>query len=94
MTRLHIVLLLALVVSSLFLVRTSYESRRLFAANQKAESEGLRIEQEYKRLDAQRQVNATNQRVAREAETKLRMKTPVQKFEVMEQAAAGEGARQ
>jgi cell division protein FtsL len=89
MTRLHVLLMLALVASSLFLVRTSYESRRLFAANQKAEAESLRIEQEYKRLDAQRQVNATNQRVARDAETKLRMRTPMQKFEVYETPTAG-----
>ncbi len=89
MTRVQITLLLALIGSSLFLVKTSYESRRLFSANQKAEVDGLRIEQEFKRLEAQRQLNATNPRVAREAQTQLRMKTPVQKFEVYETAASG-----
>ncbi|MBL8329637.1 MAG: cell division protein FtsL [Rubrivivax sp.] len=84
MTRVQIVLLLALVASSLFLVRTSYENRRLFAANQKAEADGLRIQQEFKRLDAQRQINATNQRVARDAQAKLQMSTPVHKFDVYE----------
>jgi cell division protein FtsL len=89
MTRLHIVLSLLLVASSLLLVRTSYERGRLFAANQRAETEGLRIEQEFKRLDAQRQLNATNQRVARDAEQRLKMRKDPQRMEVFDAAPAG-----
>ena len=89
MTRLHFFLALALVASALLLVRTSYDSRRLFAANQRAEAESLRIQQEFKRLDAQRQLNATNQRVARDAEGRLKMRKDPQRFEVYESAAQG-----
>lgn len=89
MTRLQFALLAVLVASSLLLVHTSYERRRLFAANQRAEAEGLRIQQEYKRLDAQRQLQATHQRVAREAERQLKMRKAQQRFEVYEMAATG-----
>jgi cell division protein FtsL len=89
MTRLHLVLLVVLVASALVLVHTSYERRRLFAAHQRAEVEGMRIEQEFKRLDAMRQLQATHQRVAREAERQLQMRKAVQRLEVYERDAAG-----
>jgi cell division protein FtsL len=89
MTRLHFALLAVLVASALLLVHTSYERRRLFAAQQRAEAEGMRILQEYKRLDAQRQLQATHQRVARESEAQLQMRKPQQRFEVYEMASSG-----
>jgi cell division protein FtsL len=87
--RLNILLLIALLGSALLLVRTSYESRRLFAANQRAEAEAARIEQEHKRLDAQRQLHATTPRVAAEAASRLQMRKPPQTVEVFEMAASG-----
>jgi cell division protein FtsL len=92
MTRLNIFLSLVLVASALLLVRTSYESRRLFAANQRADAEAVRIEQEFKRLDAQRQLNATHQRVAQDAEQRLKMRKDAPRFEVFESATSA-GAR-
>jgi cell division protein FtsL len=89
MTRMQLFLSLVLVASALLLVRTSYDSRRLFAENQRAEAEAVRIEQDFKRLDAQRQLNATNQRVARDAEFRLKMRKDPQRMEVFETAAAG-----
>jgi len=91
MTRVQFALLALLVASALLLVHTSYERRRLFAANQRAQAEGLRIQQEFKRLDALRQLQSTHQRVAREAEKHLQMRKASQRFEVYEMA--GEGAR-
>lgn len=86
MTRLHAMLLVLLVASALLLVHTSYERRRLFAANQRAEAEGTRIQQEFKRLDALRQLQATHQRVAHDAEKLLQMRKAPQRFEVYEMA--------
>ena len=46
MTRLNLVLLVALLVSSVYLVRVSYESRRLFAALDKAQGEERALDHE------------------------------------------------
>lgn len=88
-SRLHLVLLAVLVASALLLVRTAYEGRRLFSANQRAEADAVRIAQEYKQLDAQRQNNATNQRIVAEAEGKLQMRKAAQRFDVVEATASG-----
>ncbi len=70
------VLLLALLIgSSLYLVTTSYETRRLFAALDKARAEQRTLDTEYKRLDAERQAQATHLRVEKVAREKLRMVT-------------------
>ena len=50
MTRLNLVLLLAVLASALYLVRTQYESRRLFTEIDRARSEARRIEVEAERL--------------------------------------------
>ena len=88
MTRVQLLLLAALVASSLFLVKTSYEARRLFSAVEGAQVEGARIEQEFKRQEAERQLQATNQRVEREAKTRMRMHPaqPAHKHYVVEMA--------
>jgi cell division protein FtsL len=43
MTRLNLVLLLAVIASALFLVRTQYESRRLFAELDRARVDARRL---------------------------------------------------
>lgn len=75
MTRLHFVLVLLLLLSSLYLVQTSYESRRLFTELDRARSEQARLDGDYKRLEAERQAQATNLRVERVAREKLAMRT-------------------
>ncbi len=75
--RLLVVLVLALMGSSLLLVRTSYESRRLFAELDRARAEQRRLEAEFKRLDAEAQAQATHLRVEKVAREKLRMRTPL-----------------
>ncbi len=89
MTRLNLFLSLILVASSLLLVRTAYDGRRLFADNQRAEADAVRIEQEFKRLDAQRELKATNQRVSRDAEQRLKMRKDAQRIEVFEASTTG-----
>jgi cell division protein FtsL len=91
MTRLNMLLTLALIVSSLYLVRTAYESRRLFAELDRARGEAGRLDTEFKRLEAERQAAATNLRVERTAREKLAMRsaTPAVTVYVQDTAASG-----
>jgi cell division protein FtsL len=75
MTRLNMILVLALLASSLYLVRTAYDSRRLFAELDKAKNEAARLDTESKRLEAEREAQATSLRVERTAREKLAMRT-------------------
>jgi len=56
-------------------VRTAYESRQVFTALDKARGEQRQLDAEFKRLDAERQAQATNLRVDRVARDKLGMRT-------------------
>jgi cell division protein FtsL len=75
MTRVHFVVLIALIFSCLALVQSSYESRRLFNETNRAHDETARLQAEYKRLEAERQAQATSLRVERTAREKLAMRT-------------------
>ena len=75
MTKLNVILLIALLASCLALVRSAYESRRVFAELDKAQREQRQLDAEYKRLDAERQAQATPRLVEKVAREKLRMRT-------------------
>ena len=70
----NMLLTLALVLSSLYLVRTAYDSRRLFNELDRARTEAARLEADAKRLDSERQAQATNLRVERSARERLAMR--------------------
>jgi cell division protein FtsL len=72
--RLNLVLLLALVVSCLYLVHTSYESRRLFAELERQRSQAQRLDQEAERLQVERRDQAKHLRVEKEASERLGMR--------------------
>jgi cell division protein FtsL len=74
MTRLNLVLLIALIASALYLVRTQYESRRLYAELDKAGSEARRLEVEHERLQVERRAQATPLRVEKLAKEQLQMR--------------------
>jgi cell division protein FtsL len=74
-TRVNLLLLAALLASCLYLVKTSYESRRLFHALDRARVEQSQLDTEFKRLDAERQAQATHLRVEKVARERLRMRT-------------------
>jgi cell division protein FtsL len=74
-TRLNLLLLAALLASCLYLVKTAYESRRLFHALDRARFEQAQLDSEFKRLEAERQAQATHLRVEKVAREKLRMRT-------------------
>ena len=75
MSKLNLFLLAAVLGSSLLLVNTAYESRRVFAALDRARKDALKLEAEYQRLEAERQAQATHLRVEKVAREKLRMRT-------------------
>jgi len=94
MTRLNILVLLVLVASALLLVQTAYEARRLFADIHRAENEALRLDGEHKRLEAERQAQATSLRVERTAREKLAMRTvtPAVTMYIVDPASTAAGA--
>jgi cell division protein FtsL len=91
MTRLNMLLVVALILSSLYLVRTAYDSRRLFAELERAKNESAKLDTEFKRLEAERQAAATNLRVERTARERLAMRsaTPAVTVYVTDVAASG-----
>ncbi len=75
MTRINLLLLVILLVSSVYLVRVSYDSRRLFTELDRAQSEERRLDTEHERLKAEQQSQATPLRVEKAARDKLGMRT-------------------
>ena len=75
MNKASVLMLIALLLSSLALVRSAYESRRVFAELDKARLEQRGLDAEFKRLDTERQTQGTHQRVERMAREQLRMQT-------------------
>ena len=75
MTRLNVLLMLALVLSSIYLVRVSYDARRLFAELDRAQNEERALESEHERLKTDKQAQATPLRVERVARDRLAMRS-------------------
>ncbi len=74
MTRLNVVLLLAVIASALYLVNVQYESRRLFTELDKANSQMHRLELDAERLQLEKREQATPMRVDKLAREKLQMR--------------------
>jgi cell division protein FtsL len=75
MTRLNIVLLLGVLASALYLVRTQYESRRLFVELEKAQAVARKIEIDYGRLEVEKRAQSTSLRVEKLAKEQLQMRS-------------------
>lgn len=75
MTRLNLVLLLAVLASALYLVSVQYESRQLFTLLDKAKTEFHKLEADTERLQVERRAQATPLRVERLAKEQLQMRT-------------------
>jgi cell division protein FtsL len=93
--RLNLLLLAALLASSLALVHTAYESRRLFSGLDRERARAQALHAEHQRLQAERQIQATPARVERLARVRLgmRMATPaVIEYVVDPVASSGQGA--
>jgi cell division protein FtsL len=74
MTRVNLVLLLAVLASALYLVSVQYESRRLFAEIDRAALESRRLEAEREQLELEKRQQATVQRVEKLAKERLDMR--------------------
>ena len=74
MTRLNVVVLLVLLVSSLYLVRVSYDARHLFGELDRAQGEERQLDIEHERLKAEKQSQATPLRVEKMARERLAMR--------------------
>ena len=94
MTKLNLLLVVALLASSLLAVKNAYEARRVFSELDRARQLQAQLDAEFKRLDAERQAQATNLLVEKAAREKLKMRTasPAVTAYVFD-AAASEGAR-
>ena len=75
MTRLNIVLLMAVMASALYLVHVQYESRRLFTELDRTTAEARRLETEHQRLQVEKRAQATPLRVEKIARAQLNMRT-------------------
>ena len=94
MTRFNVVLLIMLLASSVYLVRVSYDARRLFGELDRAQNEERQLDAEHERLKAEKQTQATPLRVEKTARDKLAMRTatPAITQYVRYGRAASEGA--
>ncbi|HEU4460585.1 MAG TPA: cell division protein FtsL [Methylibium sp.] len=74
MSRLDLALFAALVLSALFLVQVSYESRRLFAELDREQTRAVQLEGERERLQLEARAQSTPLRVERVARDRLGMR--------------------
>lgn len=75
MIRLNLLLLLAVVLSALYLVRMQYDSRLLYTQLDRAKAEARQLETEHQRLQVEKRAQATPLRVERIARDTLHMRT-------------------
>lgn len=74
-TRLNLLLLLAVLATAMFLVHTQYQSRQLYTQYYKAQSESRVLETEFERLQVEKRAQATPLRVERLAKEQIKMRT-------------------
>ncbi len=74
MSRLNVMLFLALLASCLYLVKVSYDGRHLYAELDAARNEQKVLDTDFERLQAERQAQATPLKVERLARERLAMR--------------------
>jgi cell division protein FtsL len=74
MLRLNVLLAIALILSGLYLVKISYESRRVFAEIENVYGAERQLESDCRCFEAERQAQVTHLRVEATARTKLSMR--------------------
>lgn len=75
LTRLNLLLLIAVIGSALYLVHIEYTARQLYTAMHRAEQETRRIELDFERLQLEKRAQATPLRVEKLAREQLKMRT-------------------
>ncbi|HVR48613.1 MAG TPA: cell division protein FtsL [Pseudorhodoferax sp.] len=89
MTRLNLVLLLAVMASAMYLVRTQYESRNLTVQLDRETRLARRLDVEFDRLQVERRAQATPLRVEKLAKEQLHMRTTTPAITQYVSAASG-----
>jgi cell division protein FtsL len=74
MTRVNLLLALAVLGSAIYLVGVQYESRRLFTELEQVQREARRLNTELERLQVDKRSQATPARIERVAQEKLQMR--------------------
>lgn len=74
MTRVNILLLVAVMASAIYLVNVQYESRRLFTELDKLKAQARRLETESERQQVEKRAQATPARVESIARDQLQMR--------------------
>jgi cell division protein FtsL len=74
MTRVNLLLALAVLGSAIYLVGVQYESRRLFTELEQVQREARRLNTELERLQVDKRSQATPARIERVAHEKLQMR--------------------
>lgn len=77
MTRLNIALFAAVLATMLYVVRTQYESRRLFVDMEKATIEMRRLEIDNATLQVEKRAQATPLRIEKLAQERLHMRSAI-----------------
>jgi cell division protein FtsL len=93
MTRLNVVLLLAVLLSALYLVRTQYESRRLYVELEKSAALSRKLESDKERLQVEKRAQATPLRVEQISKDRLQMRTAtpaITQYVIYKDAPVGE----
>lgn len=75
LTRLNLLLLIAVIGSALYLVHLEYLARNLYTQMHRAEQDTRRIELDFERLQLEKRAQATPLRVERLAREQLKMRT-------------------
>ena len=75
MARFNVVLAILLLVSCVWLIQSSNESRRLFSTLEKAKNQAHELQIDYERLQLDKRAQATPLRVEKLAREKLKMFT-------------------
>ncbi len=75
MARLNFLLLLAVLMSALYLVHTQYESRRLYVELEKVTAQSRKITTESERLQVEKRAEATPLKIEKLARDRLQMRT-------------------
>ena len=75
MTRLNLVLLMAVLLSALYLVHIRYESRRLYVELEKAIAQTRKLESDSERLEVEKRAQTTPSRVEKLAKERLQMRS-------------------
>jgi len=73
-TRLNLMLLLAVMFSAFYLVHTQYESRRLYTQIDRANAQARKLASEHDQLQVQKRAEATSARVQHLAQSRLEMR--------------------